>query len=186
MSNKILVTYTSKYGSTCQYAKWIAEELKADLFPARTVNPKDLSKYDIVIYGGGLYAGGIAGVKLVTQNSCKNLIVFTVGLADPCTTDYSAIINKNFTPQLLKYTKLFHFRGGIDYKKLGPVHKTMMAMMKSMIQKKPDYERDGEDKEFLDTYNSKVNFENKQSIDSLVAYVNGICTDNNRREDAAQ
>ena len=186
MSEKILVTYTSKYGSTSQYAKWIAEELNADLFPARTVNPKDLSKYDIVIYGGGLYAGGIAGVKLVTQNPCKNLIVFTVGLADPLTTDYNPIINKNFTPQLLKNTKLFHLRGGIDYKKLGPVHKTMMAMMKNMIQKKPDCERDGEDKEFLDTYNSKVNFENKQSIDSLIAYVNGMCTDYNRRESAAQ
>lgn len=174
MSKKILVAYTSKYGSTRKYAEWIASALNADLFPSQTVKVKTLSQYDVVIYGGGLYAGGIAGVKLVTHNPCKNLIVFTVGLADPHTTDYSTIINKNFTPGLLAKTKFFHLRGGIDYKKLSPVHKVMMAMMKSMIQKKPESEREAEDKEFLDTYNSKVNFEDKQTIDSIIAYVKGL------------
>jgi hypothetical protein len=174
MSKKILVAYTSKYGSTCKYAEWIASALNADLFTAQLVEPKILSQYDIVIYGGGLYAGGIGGVKLVTQNPCKNLIVFTVGLADPNSTDYSEIINKNFTPELLAKTKFFHLRGGIDYKKLGPVHKAMMAMMKGMIQRKPESEREADDKEFLDTYNSKVNFEDEGAIDSVVAYVKGL------------
>ncbi|MFT4104343.1 MAG: flavodoxin domain-containing protein [Lacrimispora sp.] len=174
MSKKILVAYTSKYGSTRKYAEWIASSLKADLFTAKAVKAKTLSRYDVVIYGGGLYAGGIAGVKLITKNPCKNLIVFTVGLANPNTTDYSAIINKNFTPGLLAKTKLFHLRGGIDYNKLSPVHKVMMAMMKGMIQKKPESEREAEDREFLDTYNSKVNFEDKQTIDSLIAYVKGL------------
>lgn len=174
MPKKILVAYTSKYGSTRKYAEWIASALDADLFRAKTVEPKQLSQYDVVIYGGGLYAGGIAGVKLVTQNSCKKLIVFTVGLANPNTTDYSTIINKNFTPELLKSTKIFHLRGGIDYRKLGPIHKAMMAMMKKMIQKKPESERDAEDKEFLNTYNSKVNFEDTQSIDPIISYVKGL------------
>ncbi|MBE6905894.1 MAG: flavodoxin [Ruminococcaceae bacterium] len=174
MSKKILVAYTSKYGSTRKYAEWIASALNADLFAAQTVESKVLSQYDIIIYGGGLYAGGIAGVKLVTQNSCKNLIVFTVGLANPHSTDYSAIINKNFTPELLERTKFFHLRGGIDYKKLSPVHKVMMAMMKGMIQRKPESEREVDDKEFLDTYNSKVNFEDKRTIDSIISYVEGL------------
>lgn len=171
MSKKILVAYKSKYGSTRKYAEWIASELNADLFEAQTVNTKILSQYDVVIYGGGLYAGGIADVKLVVNNPCKNLIVFTVGLADPNSTDYSAIINKNFTPELLAKTKFFHLRGGIDYKKLSPVHKVMMAMMKGMIQRKPESEREADDIEFLNTYNTKVNFEDKQTINSVVDYV---------------
>jgi len=174
MPKKILVAYTSKYGSTRKYAEWIALALNSDLFDAQTVEPKVLSQYDVVIYGGGLYAGGIAGVKLVTQNPCKNLIVFTVGLADPNATDYSPIINKNFSLELLAKTKFFHLRGGIDYKKLGPVHKAMMAMMKGMIQRKPESEREADDKEFLNTYNSKVNFEDKRTIDSVIAYVKGL------------
>jgi len=125
-----------------------------------------------MLYGGGLYAGGIAGIKLVTRNPCKNLVVFTVGLADPDATDYSAIINQNIPPELLTKTKVFHFRGGIDYKQLGPVHKVMMAMMKNMIQKKSDSERNAEDKEFLKTYDSQVNFSDRQTMEPLVAYVN--------------
>lgn len=174
MQNNSLVTYTSKYGSTRQYAEWIASELRADLCEARTVSPQTLQQYDVVIHGGGLYAGGIAGVKLVTENPCNNRIVFTVGLADPNVTDYSAIIQKNFTPELVSDTTFFHLRGGIDYKKLGPVHKVMMAMMKHMTEKKPEIERGAEDKEFLDTYNSNVHFEDKRTIDSLIAYVKGL------------
>ncbi len=174
MPKKILVVYTSKYGSTRKYAEWIASELSADLFAAQTVEPKALSQYDIVIYGGGLYAGGIAGVKLVAQNFCRNLIVFTVGLADPNTTDYSTILNKNFTPELLAKTKFFHLRGGIDYKKLGLMHKVMMAIMKVIIQRKSESDRKLEDKEFLNTYNSKLNFEDRCTINSLINFVNDL------------
>lgn len=174
MTKKILVTYTSKYGSTERYAEWIAAALGADILAAKAVKPGTLSQYDVVVHGGGLYAGGIAGIKLVTQNPCKNLVVFTVGLADPASTDYSAIINQNFTPELLAKTKLFHMRGGINYKQLGPVHKVMMAVMKSTILKKPESERDSEDREFLETYNAKVNFEENQSIAPLVAYTKSI------------
>lgn len=147
--------------------------MNADLFTAQKIEPKILNQYDVVIYGGGLYAGGIAGVKLVTQNHCKNLIVFTVGLADPISTDYSEIINKNFTSELLAQTKFFHLRGGIDYKKLGPIHRVMMAMMKKMIQRIPESDQ-GDNKEFLDTYNSKVNFEDKESINQIITYVQRI------------
>jgi hypothetical protein len=70
-----------------------------------------------------LYAGGIAGVKLVTHNPCKNLIVFTVGLADPSSTDYSAIINKKFYAGASRKNKIFYIcAAGLTTKKLGPAH----------------------------------------------------------------
>ncbi len=100
--------------------------------------------------------------------------MFTVGLADPNSTDYSAIINKNFTLELLSKTKFFHLRGGIDYKKLSPLHKCMMAMMKRTIQRKPEFEREADDKEFLDTYNSKVSFEDERTIVPVIAYVSDL------------
>lgn len=174
MKSKILVTYTSKYGSTRKYAEWISQELQADLVAAGTIGSNTLSQYDVVIYGGGLYAGGIAGVRLVTQNTCQNLIVFTVGLADPGSTDYRAIINKSFPPKLLEGMKIFHLRGGIDYQKLSPVHKVLMAMMKRRTEKKPESELNAEDQEFLATYNAKVSFEDKQTIEPIITYVKGL------------
>lgn len=171
MPNKILVTYTSKYGSTKRYAEWIAADLGADLSEAAKVKPETIGQYDVVVHGGGLYAGGIAGIKLVTRSPCKNLVVFTVGLGDPSTSDYSKIINMNITPELLSKTKLFHLHGGIDYKRLGPVHKAMMAMMKASILRKPESKRGSDDGEFLATYNTAISFENKKTIEPIAAYV---------------
>lgn len=171
MKKRILTVYKSKYGSTKKYAQWIAESLKADLMEAKQVKPEMLKDYDLVIYGGGLYAGGVAGVKLVTENACKQLVVFTVGLADPAKTDYSPILQKNFTPELLAKTKFFHLRGGVDYASMGLVHKMMMGMMKSMIERKPEAEREPDSEEFLKTYGKKVDFTDEKTIEPLVNFV---------------
>ncbi|GAP20270.1 flavodoxin domain-containing protein [Leptolinea tardivitalis] len=60
MSEKILVTYATKYGSTQGVAKAIADELQSkgfliDFYPAREV--KSLSGYDAVVLGSPLYIG---------------------------------------------------------------------------------------------------------------------------------
>jgi hypothetical protein len=112
---KIAVIYKSQYGTTKQYAQWIAEALEARIFEASDIKPAQLMDFDVVIYGGGLYAGGVIGAKLVTKNPCKALVLFTVGLADPKITDYSEIIGKTLSPEQLAKTKVFHFRGGVDY-----------------------------------------------------------------------
>ena len=96
---RIAVIYQSKYGSTRQYAQWIARDLGAQLLERSAVSPASLREYDVVVYGGGLYAGGIAGVDLVAKYPCPPLVVFTVGLANPAITDYSEILNRNFSPE---------------------------------------------------------------------------------------
>ena len=167
----VAVIYKSKYGTTKQYAEWISQELNATLLEASTVKPPQLLSYDVVVYGGGLYAGGIDGVSLVAKNPCKSIVVFTVGLANPSETDYSHILNKNFTKELLSKIKVFHLRGGIDYDKLGFVHKGMMGMMRKLTQKQSESQRSDEDKLFLETYGTKIDFTDKGTITSLLEYV---------------
>ena len=166
----------SKFGTTKQYAQWIAEALGAKLFESRTIKADRLYDFDMVIYGGGLYAGGISGISLVTKNPCKNLIIFTVGLATPENTDYSEILGKNLSPEMRQNTKVFHLQGGIDYKKLGIVHKAMMTMMMTMtkkaVAKKKETDISNDDKEFLATYGKKVDFTNQQNIFPLIEYAN--------------
>ena len=168
------VIYRSKYGTTKQYAEWIAEDLKAQLFESRTIKAAQLADFDMVIYGGGLYAGGISGVSLVVRNPCRKLVIFTVGLALPGNTDYSEIIEKNLSAEMRRNTEVFHFHGGIDYENLGIVHKRMMAVMMAVIKrkaaKKKETEISDEDKEFMATYGKKVNFTNRQNIIPLVEY----------------
>ena len=172
--NKTAVIYKSKYGATKQYAIWIAEELNASLFEASGIKPSQLADYDVVVYGGGLYADGINGVKLVTENPCKALAVFSVGLKDPATADFSDVLAKNFKGEHLSKIKVFHLRGGADFKSLSFLHKGIVAMLKKVAGKKPPAERTSEEQAAIAIADEKVDFTDKASILPLVEYVRGM------------
>jgi len=176
---EIAVVYKSNYGYTEKYAKWISEDLNADLFEVSKTNPQNLLNYKTIIYGGGLYASGINGVSIITKNieklSDKNIIVYTVGLESTENPEkFAPLVDKNFTKEQQMKIKIFHLRGGVDYKKLGIIHKAMMAMLKKMIEKKNDGEYVGDSKLFLETYGSEVDFTDKATITPLVDYVKAL------------
>ena len=175
MSNTVVV-YKSRYGSTKKYAQWISEEIKADLFDKSKIDISKLKEYDTIVYGGGLYASGISGVSMIINNyeklKDKRLVVFTVGLASTDREEvFIPIIEKSFSKEMLENIKFFHLRGGIDYKKLGLVHRSMMAMLKFVICRKDPNELSDEDKEFLDTYRSQVDFADKKTIVPLLLFL---------------
>jgi len=169
-SAKIAVVYKSNYGTTRQYAAWLAEALSADLMemPARA---KELDGYDLIVHGGGLYASGILGADMLARVSGRKLVLFTVGLADPAATDYSDILEKNLSPELRPEVKVFHLRGGIDYQKLGLVHRGLMALKRKMTAKMPPEQLSAEDRAFLDTYGRKVDFTDRRTVQPIVDYV---------------
>ncbi|GAB6393479.1 MAG: flavodoxin [Treponematales bacterium] len=173
MDKKIAVIYQSIHGTTKKYAEWIDEELGAELIARKAAAAAELDKYDVVIYGGGLYGPrGIAGSGLVSKKKLKHLVVFTVGLADPDITDYSDILKRNFPNADIQPEKVFHLRGGIDYEKLSLVHRGMMAMLKRItINKKPKEEWSAEDKLFAETYGGNIDFVDRNSITPIVEYV---------------
>lgn len=177
--NKPVVIYKSKYGATGKYAKWIAEDLSCDIYERSKVKLMDLESYNTIIYGGGLYAGGVKGIDLLTKNFdklCnKNLILFTCGLADPSNkenTDHiKTSLNKIFTSQMREKIKVFHLRGSINYAKLSPVHKAMMAMLHKIISGKDPQSLNNEDKQMLSTYGKSVDFTNKATILPIIKYI---------------
>ena len=176
---KTVVIYKSRYGYTEKYAKWLSEKLNADLFEAAEIRSLDFSEYDTVIYGGGLYAGGINGLKnlkeIFGEISEKNIVLFTVGLADPLvesnTEGIRLHIDRDFSQEMKERIKVFHLRGGIDYSKLGLIHKSMMMMLKKSVEKKPENDRTQEDSEMLETYGEQVDFTDIGSLEPLVSYL---------------
>lgn len=177
--NKSVVIYKSKYGATEKYAKWIAEELACDIYERTKVKIMDLEPYDTIIFGGGLYAGGVNGIDLLTKSwyqLCnKNVILFTCGLADPSDKDNIDHIKnglkKVLAPPMQEKIKVFHLRGSIDYSKLGPVHKAMMAMLYKMTTQKDLQSLRNEDKQMLETYGKAVDFTDKETIIPIIQYV---------------
>lgn len=176
--NKSVVIYESKYGSTRRYAQWIAEELDCPLFQRKDFHAKNFANYEVVIYGGGLYAGRVSGINLITQNwdslAGKKVILFTCGIADPAESSSISHIKdslaKVLPPERLEHIRVFHLRGGIDYSRLSLLHRAMMSMLRKALLKKDADSLSREDKLLLETYGTFVDFTEYNSILPLTEY----------------
>jgi len=169
---KTIVIYRSRTGFTKQYAEWIAAKLKADLFEAARVPFTRLAEYDVIIYGGGLYATGINGVKLIKRNLAKlkgkKVIVFASGASPSRAEVLDVIRNHNFTPAEQQLIRLFYLRGGFDYHKLSPFLKVIMTVLKWSLQRKKNPTPD--EQGMLAAYERPVNFTARENIKELIAY----------------
>lgn len=173
---KTMVIYKSKTGFTKKYAQWIAEELLADIFDASKVTINMMTKYDTIIYGGSLYAVGIIGVKLITQNidklKDKKVVVFATGASPSREDGINEVIYNNFTPEQQKYIKFFYLRGGFNYSKLNPFDKVLMTLLKWKMKNKKEEDLTTDEIGMLAAYDKPVDFTMKKNIDSIITYVN--------------
>ena len=172
-----IIVYGSQYGTAQQYAEELARKTNIDLKSYEKVT--DINRYDTVIYVGGLYAGGVLGMKktLAKMLQCqrKKVIIVTVGLADPMNTENTDNIRNGMKRQLSKElyenAHIFHLRGGIDYSRLSFKHKTMMGLLYKKAVRLPEEKKTAEVKAMIETYNKKVYF---VDFDSLAPIVNDI------------
>ena len=173
-----IVIYKSIYGSTQRYACWLAEELNCRAVNLKENKQINLKDFDTIVLGGGLYAGGILGSSILKKQldslKDKKIVVFTVGLADPKSTNYQKIKEMCFSKEQQNNISFFHLRGSCDYSKLTLIHKIMMAMLKWITKRKKETEMSEEDKHFLATYGKVVNFEDKETLQPIVEYINSI------------
>ena len=137
-----IVLYKSKYGSTKQYAQWIAEDLSCEAVDAKNVKVDDLLGYDTIIYGGGLYAEIINGVSLITKNieklKDKKIIIYTTGITPSDVRAYydGEVIEKNFKNGVPENIKIFNFLGRMVQSELTPVHHAALVSLKKIMSAK--------------------------------------------------
>ena len=138
---KTIVIYKSKTEFTKRYAQWIAEELKCDIISYERVSEASLTEYDRVIYGGGIYAGKIGGLKniktLLASKPNTKFIVFTTGATPMEAEDViSTTWKANFTEEELKKVPHFYMQSGLSYEKMGFFDRMMMKAFSKMLSKK--------------------------------------------------
>lgn len=169
----IHIIYGSHYGTTERYAKELSRRIGAAAVDYRDMGK--ISSQDTVVYFGGLYAGGLVGLKksLPELKTAAKLIVVTVGLADPNQQENVQHIRTSVTKQLGEElsakTTFVHLRGGIDYERLNVLHRTMMRMLYSQLRKKPSEQLGSEEKELIATYGKKVDFTDLSSVEKIEA-----------------
>jgi len=172
---KTVVIYKSKTGFTKKYAQWVAEDLKADIYETSKVNINMLNDYDTIVFGGSLYAVGINGVKLITQNieklKDKKIVVFATGASPAREEAINQVRDHNFTKEQQECIKFFYARGGFNYKKLNFFDKLLMNLLKMKIKSKKPEELTSDEKGMLAIYDKPVDYTNRSSIDPIIEYI---------------
>lgn len=170
-----LIIYGSQYGTTKRYAEKFSEI--ANLPVINYENVKNLTEYDLIIHFGGLYAGSVKGLKNTVRALQENsiFIIVTVGLADVCDEGNISNIRKSISRQvpekLLSSTAVFHLRGGIDYQQLNFKHRTMMTLLYNKAKRLPEEKKTAEIKALMETFNSKVDFVDYNSLNQIMAAI---------------
>ena len=122
---KILVTYKSKTGFTKKYAEWIAEELSCEAKDIKTITPKNVAEYDLVIHGGWILGGIINGYSKINSFNPKRLIVFGVGFTPKAKVDLKKMAEEN----KLGDTPLYYFEGGTNPPKMGFIGRRIVGIV---------------------------------------------------------
>ena len=168
---KTIIIYGSQYGSTKRYAKQLAE--KTGIAAVDYCDIKNIGEYDRIIYMGALYAGGVLGLKKTVgkMSPSQELVVVTVGLADPTDAANIASIRNNIKTQIptgfYDESHIFHLRGAIDYSQLGLKHRMMMSLLHSKVAKLPENRQNAETRALLATYGKQVDFVDFNSLEPI-------------------
>lgn len=135
---KGIILYQSKYGATEKYAKWLQEKTGFALMETKKASLADVLEYDTIILGGGVYAGGIAGLNFLKKHmeklTDKQVLVFAVG-ASPYDEKMIAQCKDMHFKDELKHLPLFYCRGAWDMDKMTFLHKTLCGMLKKAVAK---------------------------------------------------
>lgn len=171
---KSVIIYGSRYGSSRRYA----EQLSA-LTGIPAVSFEDdppVSGVETPVYIGGLYAGGVLGLKKTFRSRApepgQRLIVATVGLADPLLEENVRNIRVSLRKQLssawLERAGVFHLRGAINYRLLSPGHRAVMALLYRSVRRTPVEKWSAEDRALADTYGKCADFVDFSALAPLV------------------
>ena len=172
---KTLILYGSQYGTTKRYADELS---RLTGLPAVSYEKApDLAGCEQIVYLGGLYAGGVKGLKQAVKKfpAGVRLILVTVGLADVQDEQNIENIRRSVRRQLpaevLQNTAFFHLRGGIDYSRLNLTHRTMMTLLYNHARKLPPEQQNAETRAMIETFGTKVDFVDVAALGPVAAAI---------------
>lgn len=168
-----IILYGSHYGTARLYAEELSR--RTGITAENYEGIKSLDGYETIVYIGALYAGGVLGMtktfKKLSICENRNILIATVGLADPSDKENVANIENALKRQLprriYERASIYHLRGGIDYAKLNLVHKTMMRPLHKKAENLPEEKKTAEVKAMLATYNKSVSFVDFSAVERI-------------------
>ena len=174
---KAIVIYTSKRGSTKQYAEWIAEDLECEAISLSDPSVKDIDlyEYDCIIYGGWIRGSGIVDFdkfgKLLDDELMQRLIVFGVGMADETADNYAQVWGYSIgklDPKNENRTILYILGGRYDPENVKGMDRFLMKIMRTVLISGSTPEAKGRANFMKDRIDNGIDMVYRDNIISLV------------------
>jgi len=138
---KGMIIYTSKYGSTKQYAEWLGEDTRFPVRDLKDVKVKDLDDVDIIVLGGWVLASKIQGSSWLRKNwnniKTKKVIVFSTSVAQPTNELTVKFLESSFPPEIRENIAYFPLHGRMDLEKLNLLDSNMMKIASKLFRDDP-------------------------------------------------
>lgn len=136
---KVIIVYQSKYGATKKYAEWLSEKLNCNMIEKSKCNIETLNDYDVIVYGGGIYATGIAGFSFIRKSYSKlqdkKFVAFAVGASPYEESAILALKERNLSNNMSDIP-CFYCRGTFDESAMTMGDKILIGMLKKAVSKK--------------------------------------------------
>jgi len=98
----------------------------------------EMAQYDIVIFGGGMHAGRINGIKFIKNNisfsAKQKIIVFATGATAPIPQEADRF-EKNNIPWGMDI-KFYYFQSGMNYGRMHGADRLLMGVLKTVLKVK--------------------------------------------------
>lgn len=168
------IVYGSRYGSAQRYARALSEQTGLPAVPYQEA--PSLREADTLVYIGGVYAGGVLGLKKVLgrfpMGEGRRLVVATVGIADPALEEtrrnLRAALARQIPAGILEQAQIIHLRGALDYARLSRGHRTLLGLLSRMLRAAPAENRSAEDNALLESYGKQVDFVDTGALEPIV------------------
>lgn len=171
---KRIVVYKTKTGFTEKYAHWIAEDLGCEAVRLEKFSASQMSRYDVVIFGGGIHAGTINGIGFVKNNLSalenKKIIVFATGATPAIPSEIERFEKANIPPK--NHISFFYFQSGMNYAKMHGRDKLLMSMFKAFLKLKKT--KSDVEKGAADAIRHSYDYSNRDYIAPLIQYINSL------------
>lgn len=172
--NKGIILYQSKYGATKKYAQWLQEETGFDLIETKSANLKQVSEYDTIILGGGVYASGIAGLSFLKKNIDtlvdKKILVFCVGASPYDEAAIEQVRGLHFKDGLSNIP-LVYCRGAWDEDAMTFGDRTLCKMLQKAVGKKDPSSYEIWEKALMSAVGQKCDWTDKKYLELIMEFL---------------
>lgn len=138
MSGKAIVLYTSKRGSTKQYAEWIAEDLGCEAVDLRKFDKVRVLDYDLVVYGSWLRGSGIVDydkLEPYLEGMKDRTVLFVTGVSEYNPANYMQICEINFDGrENMNQMQLFFCPGRYDPANVKGLDRMLLGIAKKVLK----------------------------------------------------